>query len=137
MWERSFAKWCDNNFKITKWAIEPFSINYFDVASNKHRRYFPDFFIEYDNKKIVVEVKPEYQTVKPLKYKTGKVNLIAERTYLTNTSKWESAKSYCEVKGWSFWIVTEKTLEALGINIIQPTKTHKKKYKKRRTKKKI
>ena len=120
LWERSFAKYCDENKNIVRWAIEPFSIPYFDYGTHKNRKYFPDFFVEYeDGKKMVIEIKPFKETNPPESAKNTKKYLIAEQTYATNMSKWKFAKILCDKKGWEFHVVTERTLEQMGIPIIQ------------------
>lgn len=120
LWERSFAKYCDNNDKIVKWAVEPFSIPYFDAGTKKNRRYFPDFYLEMeDGKKIIVEIKPHTQTKPPTSTRRTKRTFLAEQTYMTNQSKWFACDKFCKEKGWEFKVVTEKTLEAMGITIIK------------------
>lgn len=128
LWERSFCKWCDTNKSVLKWAIEPFKIPYVDKGSGKHRKYNPDFYIEMkDGKKFVIEVKPDHETRPPKKMKRkSKRYYLAESTYMTNTSKWETAKLYCEAKGWLFRIVTEHTMKDMGIKIITTPRRKKK-----------
>lgn len=135
LWERSFCKWCDNNIKVVKWVIEPFAIPYFDKGNNKSRRYYPDFFIEMANgKKYLIEIKPDHETKPPQMKKGTKRYLLAEQTFYTNQSKWETAERYCESKGWGFRVITEHTLKSMGIKII--TSLPKKKVKRRRISKK-
>lgn len=120
LWERSFAKYCDESKEIIKWAIEPFAIPYFDYGTQKNRKYFPDFYLEKENGMImVVEIKPFKETHPPETAKNSKKYFIAEQTYATNMSKWKSAKALCEKKGWEFCVVTEQTLEQMGIPIIK------------------
>lgn len=128
LWERSFCKWCDSNNKVIKWAIEPFEIPYFDEGQNKHRKYNPDFYIEMANgDKYLIEVKPDYETKPPKMRKGTKKYILAESTYITNTSKWGTAKRYCDAKGWKFKIITEHTLKGMGIKIITKAKPKKNK----------
>jgi len=132
-WERGLCKWCDKNDKVIGWCIEPFPINYFDKGNNKHRKYWPDFYIEMINGgKYLIEVKPDHETRRPKKQrKSNKTKrfLLAEQTYVTNTSKWEAAKEYCSRKNWEFKIFTENTLMAMGIKIINLKKSKRKKYR--------
>jgi hypothetical protein len=119
-WERSFCKWCDVNPKVKKWAIEPFEISYFDRTTRKKRNYNPDFWVEMDSgEKFLVEIKPDYET-RPPKMREGTPKyLLQEATYITNTSKWEAADAYCRKKGWKFKVLTEKTLEKMGIKLLK------------------
>jgi len=39
-------------------------------------------------------------------------------TYVKNTSKWETAESYCADRGWEFVIWTEDTFKSLGIKLL-------------------
>lgn len=128
LWERSFCKWCDSNNNVLQWAIEPFPIDYYDKGTNKQRKYYPDFFLKMSNgKKYIIEVKPEYQTKPPKMKKGSKKCIIEEETYMTNTSKWETAQRYCDDKGWEFKIVTEHTMKSMGIKIITNPPAKKKK----------
>lgn len=128
LWERGLCKWCDGNKKVMKWAIEPFAIPYFDKGTNKHRKYYPDFYIEMENgDKYIMEVKPDYETKPPKMKKGTKKYIIAEQTYMTNQSKWEHANEFCKQKGWLFKVITEHTLKDMGIKLIKKLPRPKKK----------
>lgn len=128
LWERGYCKWCDGNPKVIKWAIEPFSINYFDTGKRKYRKYYPDFFVQMENGyKYLIEVKPDYETRPPVMKKGTKNYLLAESTYITNTCKWDAAEQYCKCRNWSFHIVTEHSLKKLGIKTIGRLPKRKKK----------
>ena len=121
LWERSFAKYCDDSKRILKWAVEPFSIVYYDEGKKKNREYFPDFYIELeDGRKMVIEIKPLKETLPPTS-KRGKTRkyLKEESTFITNQCKWKTANEFCERNGWKFVVFTEKTLSNMGIKIIQ------------------
>lgn len=121
-WELKFMKWLDTNTRIKKWGAEEIAVNYFDPATDKHRRYFPDMFVigldpqgkEY---KLMIEIKPFEQTIKPEpKFgKNGKPTpsyLIEEMTFATNQAKWDAAKKFCSEHNVQFLILDEY---ALGI----------------------
>jgi len=116
LWERRFAKYCDENDSILEWGYEILVIPYIDAASGKKRRYYPDFIIRYINKnnKIrtkIIEIKPHKQTKPPKKPLRKTPSFIKEvLTYATNKSKWEACSEYAEFKGWEFQILTEKEL---------------------------
>lgn len=125
-WERHFCKWCDLNDKVKKWAIEPFKIPYFDEGTGKQRKYNPDFWVEMkDGTVYLIEVKPKYETEPPKMKEGTKRFLLAEQTFKTNSSKWAAATELCTKKGWIFKVVTEVTLEEMGIKLIAQPKRKK------------
>ena len=112
-WEFSFCAHCDNSPSVAKWASECFAIKYYDPVQHKVRRYFIDFYMETINgDKFVVEVKPKRQTMKPRmgKNKSKKTMLYEAQTWATNQAKWKSAVKFCEERGFTFKLITEKEL---------------------------
>lgn len=121
-WERVLMKWCDSNPHIVRWSSEELHVPYYDQASGKQRRYFPDFIIEVKRpdgsiETIMIEVKPHSQTLPPKQPKTKKMSpktqhrlLNETATYVTNKCKWEAAEEYCRQRGWKFMIMTEKEI---------------------------
>ncbi len=110
-------KYCDSNPSILEWSSEEIIIPYYSPVDKKYRRYFPDFFIKSLNRdgtisKKIIEIKPKKQTVPPKKpkKKRSKGYLTEAKTYVTNHSKWEAAKKYCEKRKWIFQILTEDHL---------------------------
>lgn len=98
------------------------------------RSYFIDFYIEFDrsdddgdedsdgaSRKLLVEVKPKAQTIRPVppqstaKLKEQKRFVLDCRTYLTNEAKWKAAKAWADSHGMKFVVWTEDTLTKLGI----------------------
>lgn len=144
-WEYLFCKWADENPQILKVASEPIGIKYLDPCGNleycmkhnldtnnpanwKQRTYYTDFWIEVADdtkpdgkKRIFIEIKPYDQTQcpKPLSesatLKEHKAYNRAAQTYLTNQAKWTSAKKYFEERGAEFMVITERTLQQLGL----------------------
>lgn len=144
-WEFHFMRWCDENPSVLMWASEPLPIKYLDPVGNmkycmeqglnpndphnwKVRTYYTDFWIEVaDNTKpdgkrrIFIEVKPYDQTQQPkplsesASLKEHKAFNKAAETYLTNQAKWTAAKKYCEERGAEFMVITEKTLQKMGL----------------------
>ncbi|RLA61616.1 MAG: hypothetical protein DRQ78_08580, partial [Epsilonproteobacteria bacterium] len=101
---------------------------YFDRGKNKYRKYHPDFYMEMANgNKLLIEVKPDYETKPPKMKKGTKRYLIAESTFITNQSKWIAAREYCKQKGWKFQIVTEHVMKDMGIKLITTPPRRKKK----------
>ncbi len=115
-WEKRFMLWADTNPNILRWNSEEVIVPYYDPSSDKERRYFVDFLIEFRTrdgliKKALVEIKPEAQT-KPPKPRTRITKAFIEETmtYNTNTAKWAYARKFCSDRGLDFVILTEKHL---------------------------
>jgi len=109
-------QFCDYNEKIKKFSIEPFAIQYVKPTDNKLHRYYPDLFIEFDEKnRFLVEVKSFSETQLPIKpkkitTKSTKNYKKALVTYSINQAKWSAAKDFCDKKGIRFIFLTEKEL---------------------------
>jgi len=81
-------------------------------------RYYPDFLIKYrdsngDIKIDLIEIKPFRQTIPP-RAKRGKKHktlLQESKTYAVNKAKWDAALNYCNQRGITFRIITEKDLK--------------------------
>ena len=92
-WERKFAQWCDSSSLVKKWSTEYTKIQYWDSVQNKYRRYFPDFFVELENRKVVIEIKPKNQMKMQI-----------------NQDKWAAAREFCKLHNYEFIVITEKEL---------------------------
>ena len=106
--ELQFIQFCENNPKILHWASEPIKIPYFNRIRGKAQNYYPDYVIENDkHERIIVEVKPFNQTVKP--------DVVDSRwskeTWITNIDKWTAARKFADEHDMKFIIVTEKFFE--------------------------
>lgn len=109
-WELKFMRFLDSSPDIISWKSEEFPISYKDPVTNRVRRYFPDFYVKKLNKngileELVVEIKPQNQTVPPTK--PTKKN-VAE--YLRNQAKWKAAGIFCESRNFKFLVLTEQNL---------------------------
>jgi hypothetical protein len=101
---RFIIGYCENNPNVIEWSYETLAIPYIGPTGKSHN-YYIDFIITYKNgDTYLIEVKPYCQT---LEQHTG--------TFRQNSAKWSAAKKYCAARNLKFAIVTEKTLEALGI----------------------
>jgi TnsA endonuclease N terminal len=115
-WECRVMTWLDNNSDILSWASEELIISYVSPVDGRTHRYFPDFVIKVrtkdgKTKTMVIEVKPERQTIAPEKKKRVTKQYINEVvTYGINTAKWKAAEEFCLDRGWEFKIITEKHL---------------------------
>lgn len=130
MWERHVMRWCDESANIVQWVSEEVVIPYICQTDKRPHRYYMDFAIQFkDGKKILVEVKPHMQTLKPQRKqgKTRKTLLTESMTYIKNQSKWKAAQEFALDRGWHFEIWTEKELTAMGI---LPKSTQKPRAKK-------
>jgi len=116
LYELKLMSYLDKNSNVLEWASEEFFIPYKSPIDGKVHRYFPDFWIKKVNKEgltevIVIEVKPQKQTVPPTPQKNiTKRYLYEVHTWGVNQAKWEAANKYCANKSWKFLIATEKEL---------------------------
>ena len=117
-WEKIFCDWCDKNDNIICWQSEERRIRYYDPVMKKNRTYYPDFYIKYKrNDGIIVEelieVKPQKQVkgppVNPKRRSKAWLNEVYQ--YAQNKAKWKAAAEYCEDRGMSFRLITEKELK--------------------------
>ena len=106
----------DRSPDVLEWSSEEITIPYYDPTTGRVRRYFPDFWVRKKDGTFLFEVKPAKET-QPPSIKSGKrpsPRLIREvMTYGVNQAKWEAAKSFCEDRGWTFHVLTEKDLGLL------------------------
>lgn len=115
-WERMFMNWCDTREHIVAWQSEEKAIWYHDPITKKQRRYFPDFIIKYNKNGTLmtemIEIKPQAQIDGPPTQPKRRTAAWAKavQTYVTNRAKWEAACKYCEDRGMSFRLISEKHL---------------------------
>ena len=103
--ELQFIQYCENNSNIIKWASEPIKIPYYSRLDKKECNYYPDYILE--NKKgnkVIVEVKPYSQTLKP----DLTDNAWLKEQWIKNIDKWTAAKKFADDHDMKFIIVTEK-----------------------------
>lgn len=119
-WEYKFCYYCDNEERIKKWSCEDIKIPYSIIENNKlrERTYTPDFWIQVKKlngnlEDVIIEIKPQKETIEPLEPKKNSIKSLENyeyrlKTYIKNLNKWEAAEKYCNKKGMSFHILTEK-----------------------------
>jgi hypothetical protein len=132
LWERRVFNWCDTSSDVASWSSETVIVPYLCKTDGKAHRYFVDLKITFnDGKTILVEIKPFKQTQPPKKRTHVTRPYLAEvLTWAKNTSKWEAAKEYAEVRGWEFKIWDEIFLkENLGITTVGSLPRYKRKKK--------
>ena len=106
LWERAVFGWCDNNPKIKYWSSEEVIIPYYYEVDKKYHKYFVDVKIIYEDKTLLVEIKPERETVPPTGEKRTKKYIAEGLNYVKNMNKWEAADNYAKDRGWEFHIFT-------------------------------
>lgn len=126
MWELYCFQWCDLSGSVKQWSSEEVVISYFYEADKKYHRYFVDLKITLsDNTTILVEIKPEKETVVPKRPDRSKRYITEALTYVKNQCKWKAAEEFANDRGWKFQVWTEKTLVAMGIMPAYTDKTMK------------
>ena len=147
-WEMAFARWCDASLSVIEWGSEVCAIQYrnpaavdldacrrvgaspLDINNWPIHNYYPDFYCcmrsdedldGTDVKKLLIEIKPLYQTERPIPPVAGaKLQELkrfneATKTYLQNIKKWEAAIEWCKLHDMEFKVFTEVTLQKMGI----------------------
>ena len=106
--ELQFINYCENNPKVTKWASEAVKIPYFNRLKQREANYYPDYVIETtEGEKIIVEIKPYNQTIKP-----GPLDSRwLKESWIKNCDKWKAANDFAHKNNAKFIIVTEKFFE--------------------------
>ena len=114
-WELRVMKWLDENPSVIWWASEELIIRYKSPIDQKMHRYFPDFIVRLKHKNgaestVVIELKPQKQTVKPVQKRKTNRFLQEAATYAVNQEKWRAADLFCKEHGWQFKVLTEKDI---------------------------
>ncbi len=114
-WELRVMKHFDEDPNVLWWASEELVIPYRSPVDQRMHRYFPDFIAHVKQKTgkektIVIEIKPEKQTKKPIQKRQTKRFLEEAATYAINQEKWRAADIFCQKEGWDFMVLTEKDL---------------------------
>lgn len=115
-WELSYMMKLDADPNVVEWSSEEFFIPYTDKATGRYGHYYPDMLVKRKEgnkiKTYLIEIKPLAQVKEPKRGNKSEKKFLNEvLTYGRNLGKWESAKRYCEKKGWEFVILTEKELK--------------------------
>jgi hypothetical protein len=102
----------DNNTKVLRWSSEELSIPYLKPTTGRVHKYFPDYFIEYENAqgqilREIIEVKPMNQVDLSGRKRLSDYEKI---TYEVNKAKWLAAKQFCDKRNIKFSILTERQL---------------------------
>lgn len=99
-WEEKYMNYLDNNPEVVTWSYEKLIIEYVsNKATNKVRKYYPDFFIEMSNgDKVIVEIKQKRKLE----------TLIVKK-------KAAAARQWCSDHGMTYKILTEIELKDMHI----------------------
>lgn len=120
-WERGVMIYLDTNSDVVQWSSEETVIIYRCPTDDELHKYYIDFTVKYKNGKVIlVEVKPEKQTIVPKKTKGKSKNTFLTEThaFIKNRAKWVSANDFAIKNKCEFKIWTEKKLKMLGIPIL-------------------
>ena len=114
-WELRVMKHFDEDPNVLWWASEELVIPYRSPIDQRIHRYFPDFIAHVRQKgniekTIVIEVKPEKQTKKPVQKRKTQKFIQEAATSAINQEKWRAADIFCQKNGWQFMVLTEKDL---------------------------
>lgn len=115
-WELKLMMYLDKHPHVLEWGSEELIIPYRSPIDGRYHRYFPDFLVKRINKNgiketVLIEVKPEYQTVPPKRQDRVTQRYLNEvKTWGINEAKWKAAEEYCKDRGWTFQIMTERHL---------------------------
>jgi len=116
-WEAKFMNFLDTKDYVICWSSEEIIVPYKDPLNGHWRRYFVDFYAQImdkdgKTKTYLIEIKPKYQTIEPIKKNRVTQKYINEvYTYAVNQTKWKYAEEYCKDRGWEFKIMTEDDLK--------------------------
>ena len=107
----------DTKDYVICWNSEEIIVPYRDPLKGHWRRYFVDLYAQMMGsdgtiKTYLIEIKPKYQTIEPIKKNRVTQKYINEvYTYAVNQTKWKYAEEYCKDRGWEFKIMTEDDLK--------------------------
>ena len=109
-YELKFMNWADLNEDVLEWSSETIVIPYRSPIDRRIHRYYIDFYLRTSSETYLVEVKPSRFTKPPAPRRKTKKYLQEIAQWGVNEAKWKSAKEFCEDRGWTFKIITEKEL---------------------------
>jgi hypothetical protein len=117
--ELKVFRWFDNNPNVITWGSESVVVPYQSPLDGRVHRYFVDLVaaLKESNgniKKLLIEIKPHKQTLRPEATKNKKVKtMIYEQTqFALNQAKWQAAEAWSKSKGYQFIILTEKHINS-------------------------
>lgn len=130
-WELRVMQFFDSSSAVLTWKSEETVIPYLSPVDARIHEYWPDFVLTYKDKEGVVkteivEVKPRHESDE----KYAKSDRSKEAVII-NEAKWKAAILYCESRGMTFRVLTEKSIFYQGkISELKEAKALKKSKKK-------
>lgn len=113
--ELKVMRWFDNNPNVVTWGSESVVVPYQSPLDGNIHRYFVDLVAALKQpsgeiKKLLIEIKPYKQTIKPeaTKNKKPKTMVYESMQWAMNQAKWKAAEQYATNKGYKFIILTER-----------------------------
>jgi len=121
--EFRLCNYFDTNVNVIKWGSELYQIHYVNTLERfngiyKQHIYYPDFYAEIKNNsgiivKMIVEIKPSSQLLKPKEPKKKSAKSVKNYNYAINEfnrnmCKWKAAKAFCDRNSMVFKVLTEK-----------------------------
>lgn len=128
LWEKAVFSWCDQNSRVKGWSSEEVIVPYYYDVDKRYHKYYVDLKIIFEDKTLLVEIKPEKETVPPTGPRKTKRYITEGLTYVKNMNKWEAADNYAKDRGWEFQVWTEKTLQEMKL-LTKPVPGKLKSYK--------
>lgn len=109
-WEELFMRWLDETDAVISWSSELVKIVYPNPLTSRFSFYYPDFTMIYLSKdgqlhKEMIEIKGRHEAVLKETH-----NARDRLLYIQNLTKWEAAIKFCQKRGWTFRVLTEKDL---------------------------
>lgn len=124
--EFNFFHKLERSKNVIRWSSETIKVPYFNpIRSREEGRpvknnYYVDLLVETKNMgTLLVEIKPEkeikaiQENIKPKRTKRKKETTYKYemKMWEINKAKWEQAKKFANVRGWTFLCVSEKDLK--------------------------
>jgi hypothetical protein len=117
--ELKVMRWFDNNPNVVTWGSESIVIPYQSPMDGRIHRYFVDLVAalkEKDGniKRLLIEIKPHKQTLKPeiTKNKKPKTIIYEQSQWAINQAKWSAAEQYAVKNNFKFLILTERHISS-------------------------
>jgi hypothetical protein len=116
-WEQSMMMVLDNHPNVVGWASEAVRIPYQKPVMEgghmimKATFYVPDFFVVYEDRDgkrhtELIEIKPSDEHPSYGK----KTSRLKEARQALNALKWQAALKFCQARGWTFRVATDRDL---------------------------
>lgn len=98
-WELAYMIWLDANVDVITYSYEKIVIEYVsNKRTGKLRKYYPDFFVEYENRRELIEIKPAKRL-----------------TQARVQKKLKAAEAWCVAHGVTLRVLTEQELKPMGL----------------------